>query len=549
MMRRNNLILYLLFLIPIIAILLIKNYAYYWDGVEYAWQVENSPWAETVHKHHLLYTPFCKAIYLLVTSLGISIRSIDLMAVINMVFGLVFLLLCYRCLKLFFPDHPIEIILGLMVIGFGYTFGAFLRNANQYVIPVTICTWLLLRILLSYKTNGRFKIGLFEWGLFFLTVLFHQMAIFLLPAIAFVQYMSLDRNRAGKTILSVCVFLGALFGTYLLIFFISTDQPSVVKFAFWTTDYARKKYWVFNHVKGFLPAVKRSVYIGLLSHKTLFVAPIERLALFLHDFQTTYGNKFIGGAGGWTIFFGFVILALQGLYRMYKSASTRLLATFLLWWILPFMAFFQVFYPYNSFYRLFYILPIVVFIVMGLIYYLETSKSAKILITCLLAGMLVINFIFGYIPESNPENNPYLVLAKSASMVSAPDDLFIFLDSDYHYGMYTRYFGDRDISFYWPLSEKRKKKFNPGEIRQICGETKNWLNDNYGTLYLAHGPYSDDDGFFQFNPTSFLKNPQWLIVHSSQIRLVEKEDIGRRQLNIVEITDLDENLDLASYLK
>jgi len=480
----NRIFLYFLFFIPVVVLIVMKNYAYYWDGISYAINLENLPIEHTFHRHHLVYTPFCYAIYLVISKIGISMRSIDFLIILNIIFGLIYLTACFLIFKMIFHDFPIAAPLGTMFIAISYTFGTYFRNTTPYLIPMAICAVVFLRIISQSRNEKNLRVTPVDWILLFIAVLFHQIALLMLPAVIFAQMMSVNQYRSRIIIRNILIFSISFFGIYLMIFYLTGLYTTQTSFLNWMSGYAFTDFWVFREAKGFLPAIQKSTVESIISHKALFVAPVERSLLRVFEFNRTFSDDFQDRWVGWILFIVIIAFILCGIGSMLRNHAHQRLAKFLLIWILMHIAFFNLFTPYQNFYRMFYLLPLAILMLEGI----KKTRWTRVNLTfgiILLLTFTYVNFLRGFVPESLPENNPYLVFSKKVEEKTDKHDLFIFtMFPDYHYGLYLQYFGNRDVFWLRDFQSYRYPGANFEKLWTISQQTRDFINDNYNKLYL-----------------------------------------------------------------
>jgi hypothetical protein len=356
----------------------------------------------------------------------------------------VYLSACYLILRRIFADFPIAAPLGTFFIAISYTFGTFFRNASPYMIPMSICSLIFLRIIWQSRKEQRFHVTSWDWILLFLAVLCHQIALLVMPAVIFAQMMAVNRYRSRIIIRNIFAFFTALWGIYLVVYYFAVPNPAGVSFFTWVSGYARINFWVFTEVHGFIPVIQKSAIESLMSHKALFIAPVDRTLLRLHDFNMAFGNDYLDSAIGWILFLVIVTFIASGICHLTLNKTHKSLSIFLLIWILPNIVLFQLFTPYQSFYRMFYLFPLVIFFLEGI----RKIKWKGLVLICgifLLLCFVYNNFARGFIPESIPLNNPHLAFAQQVKMNTTDRDTFLFGKGDYFAGFYVRYFGNRDI--------------------------------------------------------------------------------------------------------
>jgi len=527
--RTKSSFLFIIFLIPVIPLLLIRNYAYYWDGVDYAWQVENAPFQYLFHPHHLVYTPFMKALFLGFSSFGLNIRSLDFMIVLNILFGIVYLFLCYFLLKRIFINKQYLAPLGTLIIAITYTFGTYWRNVDAYIIPLAITTLILYRII--QPDLRSLKVSLLDWFLLLLAVLFHQISILALPAVAFAQYYTYSKKRIIKTLLVITGFSISLAIIYVFVFYSMSPHLTHKSFFKWVSEYAVRDYWIFNKINGLPQIIFQSFRESVLSHKMLFLASV-RPWIFLCEDKIMYGRFSFFNYLSWMIFILITFAIIFGAIKLFSNKYYRLLAVFLFIWTAPFIIIFQIFTPDSSFYRLFYLFPFVIFILTTALHFIRT-KLDWMGITLFITGLIVINYTFGFITESFKAINPYLDYAKEVQELTSPRDLFIFSPfPDYSTRIYLSYFTDRDVLMIRLLQSRERASLDDEQLTTLCNESKKWLLSNYDNFYFSRGIVNYSNDFLRISTLDQNKNlPELLVLHKSQIVFTDITEIGTYPFN------------------
>jgi len=533
-MLKKNVIPHIIILSPILFLIGMKNYAYYWDGVEYSWKIENLQIKELFHRHHLLYTPFCKLIYLFLKVIGFEIRAIDVLIWINIIFGIFFLAISFMILRRLIPNSPFSASIGTLLISFSYTFGHFFRNADPYIIPIALLAFILLRI--SDEKNGifTFRVDVFSWLLLFFAVLIHQLSILFLPALMYAQIVSFEKRYWKKTVFVFLVFIVALLITYLVVFITTRDGKTLEAFIKWMSGYATRRFWIFQESEGFFPSIGKSIFEGIMSNITLFLAPVIKANIRLPENFIYDGDPFFGNLVCWILFIILLWLIFDGLRKMYMTPGYKRISKFMLIWLLPYIIFLQFFTPYNYFYRLFYLLPLSIAIVYGGGKLIKPVRN-KFAGSAFLTAFFLLNFIFGYIPDNIILNNRYLVMTNEIVKYSTRDDLFIFpASSDYKEAVYLKYFGDRDIAFFKQFPVEEYSELTDQKLKSICNESREWLIQNYDKLFIAFSREVGWTGYNRYNISSSGKNaPYLLLLNQNQLSLNEKYVFAEKSFRTV----------------
>lgn len=209
-------------------------------------------------------------------------------------------------------------------------------------------------------------------------------------------------------------------------------------------------------------------------------------------------------------------------------------------WIFPFILLFQIFTPYNNFYRLFYILPLAVFLIKGVSGYWGSGKIRfsgfdlfNIIGLILIVIFLSINFGFGFLPESKQYNNPLGVFANDVSKKTSDNVVFIFFgepDIYFKYRTYLRYFGKRDVFLIWQYQSDKHSQVQFDRIDEIADKTEKWLKNSHEYTYIVN---QEGIEFAPYNliipPDSKPGYPETMIIRDDMFEDAENIDIAGMQ--------------------
>jgi len=501
----------------------LKNYAYYWDGVDIAYYLNNPTHPKMFHQHHLLFAPLCYSLFYILSKLGIILKSLDFLVYLNIISGIIFLIIVYVSLNNLFPKSAFSGAVGVLIIGVSYIYGTYLRNSDQYIIPITICSFIILRLIRHFRRTFRLTVSWHDWVLLYIAIMLHQMSLFMIPALVYADLQTDDKYRFKKPLVHFLILIVGLFLTYVLVYFLVNPSHSFWPFLNWAIGYGKKEFWVFKENRPGISIMNLSIKEGIHSSKALFIAPIDRYSVLrLHEFKLVYGNEVVGKFLGWFLYGHFLTFTVYGFYRMLTDTKLKNLSIFFALWILPLMLFMQIFVPYACFYRLFYLFPLIIFIVACINSYLK-SREDIIVGYIVLAIYICTNFIYGFIPESIPSNNPYLMFARYVKENSSQNDLFIMPLDDYFYAKYLRYFGDRDVVKDRYFFVRNYREYPMEEVKSITNKTREWINNRYDNIYIYRVTSIPNIGYLMLIPLFYRPDsPEYLVLNVNQIRYTEK---------------------------
>lgn len=538
-MKPKHIFLYILFLIPIVTLICIKNYAYYWDGVDVAYFMQNPHQPKLFHQHHLLYAPFCYLINIFLIKLGFVFESIDMLVIINIIAGLVFMGSCFYIFRKIFPDSLAIALAGVLIIGVSYTFGTYFRNANPYIISIALISFSCARMTFFIMHKKKLRVTNADWIVLFLATIIHQASMLYLPAFIYAQVKS-DTNVCYKAIAhKLRIFFAMLLGLYILVYLLTSSSPSLESFFNWIIEYAKSEFRVLSEINQSEPLVGRWLLYSIYSHKTLFVAPVTRSVLHLQDYATVNMDVLALKAIGWIIFSLIIYFVIYGIFEMARSRKNSSLLIYIILWIIPYLILLMYFAPYCSFHRLFYLIPLVVFLLNGVKVFAR-RKIFKVAISILLIIYICYNYHCGFVPENKKENNTFLSTALIAKQYATDRNLFIFKDEDYIYAKYMRYFGKKDVAWIRQYSFERNPETSFENIYPACKETSSWLGNNYDSIYISVEYAIDNACLYNLILTTEVQNkPQCMVMFTQQIQHVSMIEFGDKRFLKVKINDFE----------
>ncbi len=357
--------LFLLLFIPLILYVALPTRDYYWDGVGFAVNIEKQHTAASLlYPSHLLYNLWGDWLYRLSDLLGFHVRSLFLMQAANGVLGGLCVFLLHECLRLRnMPDRLA--VAWALVFGFSASWWRFASDANAYV--PTIFLLLCAYILLERYSRGVILAGLVTCA----AMLFHELAIFFIP----VALMRLrNRGRLSSWIFTTAALLPVAIA-YIVAFRAATHETSITAFLAWITVHSPDSGFSFNMFHDALLTLRGTLRLFFGGKLGDFVRDPVSLAAtaVLAIGMVAFGVR--SARGGISI-----------------SRPARHLAV----WTGIYVAFLFLWMPQNTFYRLFYLPPLILMLAM-------TLRST--LVWLFLPVLFLWNFVFLIYPQSRPEFN------------------------------------------------------------------------------------------------------------------------------------------------
>ena len=524
-MTKSRVLIFLLALVPILYLISLKNYFYYWDGVDTAYYLDHPSHRYILHPHHLIFAPFCYAVFTILNYLGYHRSSIHFLVTLNIIAGSFFLFTIYLVFARLFPKFKYGGLYGVYILTASYAFGTYLRNTDQYIIPILLLSLIAFRILRNIR-KGIFTVTILDWILFFIAIMFHQMAFFFLPALIYAEFNSGRKGSYMVVVRNLILLLTASSAAYVLAFWISRPDATIQSFNFWFIGYLKNPFWIFSENRGFYNSFRVSLVESFSSHKALFLAPIDRITILrLPQYLEHRHDVLLSNMINNCIYAVLMVFLVMGLFiTMFSRNYYTKISLFCLIWILPFLIFLQLFVPFQIFYRLYYILPLVI-LILATIETLQVKLYSRIFAILFLVSFAAYNYYYGYLPESKPYNNPYLVLSKVIREQSGRNDLFIFPDQDYFYGKYLRYFGNREVAWIRKFPIEDYPDATKEQVRRINSDSLMY-SKKYSRIFTPS--YTDlKSGPFKIILLSGAE-PEYLMVFPDQIHILRKKHFYNR---------------------
>ncbi|MGB7762017.1 MAG: hypothetical protein WBL61_19455 [Bryobacteraceae bacterium] len=365
--------------LPLTIYLLLPTRNYYWDGVAFAINVEKQlPLRDTLHPNHLIYTAAHVWLYRAALLIGIETRALFLMQFVNSMLAGAGVALIYRALRRR-ALRTESAIAGALAFAFAATWWKFSTDANAYIpsIFLILCANDLLetrrRVVLAGVTHAA-------------AMLFHELAILFLP-------IALWRLKEPKQRLSYAACsLGPTGMAYVLAYRVVCGQFSAGGLAGWAIAHSSDAGFSWSPVRD----------LGLTLEGTLRLFFGGRL-----DQAAAQPVAIIAAVA--------VVACVVGLAVGWKRSGPlrfRVPPRDLLLWTGVYLAFLFVWMPQNTFYRLFYLAPLV----LGACCAVERTRDERVRIDRLLpwmvCGVLFLwNLVFAIYPQSRVENNAALRFA------------------------------------------------------------------------------------------------------------------------------------------
>lgn len=409
------------------ACFLTRNY--YWDGLSFAIDIEHAQtWRDLFNVHHLLYNFIGYGEYLL---LGRSVRALYLMQWTNCLFGGILIWLLYRLLRSL--DVPVpNSSAAAAVLATAATFWKFTTDADSYILANVFLVAAFLTIPRAPLRGALLHVC---------ALMMHQLSALFYP-VALVLLWRRNKDRFWRAALIYTVISGGLtLAAYGAAYHFASHRAAVTSFAGWLTYHAEVPF-VFNPISGagwLILGTARLFAGGKLEPVAFLAAPIS-LALLL-----------------WA---GRTIIRSRDQLRSIRPSGPLLV------WVGIYVGFLFIWEPYNTFYRLFYLTPLVALVAVA------TRALPARPLAAIAAALLCWNFLVYIYPNSRVERNSLLVFALAHQRQWPPGTGIIF--SQLVPDLWTISYFNPQVSWI-PLE-------HPDPVR--VAETAAFFAKNGGKLYL-----------------------------------------------------------------
>jgi hypothetical protein len=385
--------------------LLMPSREFYWDGVGFALAIETGAGTpdSLLHPNHLLYNLMGYAGWKTAALCGLPLRALYLLQACNAAFASAGVYLVWRIANGRAPAARVATWAALL-FAFSAQWWRFAADANAY-IPAVFFLLLSYAILSGSSKPRPVAVGLAHGA----AMLFHQLAIFFLPVgvLGFLFSLGRERERGSKrTRIGDAAKYAAVAGTTTLAAYAAayaTVRPMIGTLGFWdwVTVHATDALFWMNPVHGVRYSLRGTM----------------RLFLGGRVNQLQPGWATIAGA---LAFLGLLALTARLFLRMRRTKPEESPAPespglrgwlrchrLDLLWIAAYFLFLLFWQPQNTFYRLFY-LPPLIFLVAGLPWW----RGRKVQLLALLSAIVCVwNFTVAIYPHSRPQANEVLAFA------------------------------------------------------------------------------------------------------------------------------------------
>ena len=444
---------------------------YYWDGLAFAGQIERVARGDQgidslFHRNHLIYNPIVYVFYVIVRSLGLSVRALTIMQIISALscaFGVaVFFQMARRISGSLYVAS-----VGSALLAVSTCWWRSATDADAYSLSVALVLICLSAVL--SETPRWYVAGATLAG----AILVHELAFLSYPAAVTAVFLSNRiQNRLAFAIKLTLLALGVTFAAYYACAAVLFDIGLPLDVMKWT---ASNPYGVsFSNPIKQLPAFPK-YQVDLI---------------FGHSLK---GFRRFGGATEWT----FAVLGITAAFisiavfrrrasireiarsfwpeRSDRDAEWRRVAALILVWVIPYVLFLLTWEPYFLHYRVYYLPPLVLWFVLALTnYHRKTGRTPSGAVALAVLALSFCNLAFFIGPHIRDSSNLLVVAAKQANSKWNEHTVIYFTDSSPVDGAF-QYFNPETE---WRGATPKAIMRLDDEIQRIDAEGGSvWLND------------------------------------------------------------------------
>ncbi|MEK6283078.1 MAG: hypothetical protein AABN95_22200 [Acidobacteriota bacterium] len=386
---------------------------YFFDGIDFAQTIEDLPafHPSLLHPNHLVYNLVGSIFYRLILGLGINIRAVAALQILNSLLSVLSAYVLFVILKSMLKSRYFCYALTLL-FAFSATWWKFSTDADAY-IPSVLFLLLSFYLALPNRKPKPLLVAL----TYSISLCFHQIAVVSFPVFVvalFFQDASVARQRR---MINALVFGGTAglitLSAYAYSFYRLTQTFNLTNFVRWMVSYAPDESFGFH--------AWNNLGFTLRGHSRLFFGGRLNASKGLVDpFMI---GLFIVLAALFLIFAVQVIRHfkkpdLQWLRALRQDPVRRTLAMLCLLWISLYLIFLFFLLAHHTFYRLFY-LPALI-ILLGLCRDSIKPVLRSYRLALFVAILFITNFVTLIFPYSHVQKYPPLVLALEMNQVWPP---------------------------------------------------------------------------------------------------------------------------------
>lgn len=456
----------IIFLLILLIYLSFPTKNYYWDAVDFALIIEraNGLNVSLLHPNHLLYNYLGYLSYISAKTFSSDIRAIEVLQIISSFFGAAGVTVFYLILRYIFRSEYINLCLTAL-LAFSATWWKYSTDGDSY-IPGIFFLLICFYLILPKKKPRPILLALLHIA----AMLLHQLAIFFFPVLFIGLYLQtkVDDNQKRVSALlkfSLTDFL-ITFGAFCFSFYYLSKNFIVKDFFRWLTWYSPEVGFVSDPLKILSLLIKshsKLLFDGRFNFFSFNFIDTILLALLiisvLFFIYKTIRNREI---------FGQIWKTIRN-----KEFYTGNIFVLCILWILPFFLFLAVFIPGNSFYRLFYVPPVVILFGVIIEFVARSKRTESRHLVFGVAIVFLVNFIFFVHPSNKIREDSPLTLALEMNKQFTGNSVIFYdrIDPDNNLVKYY----NQDVEW---IKIENAEEFQTNLVKSFGENNSTWIDDS-----------------------------------------------------------------------
>ncbi len=392
-------------LFPLLVYWLLPTRDMYWDGVAFAIQIEKAgaDIGSLAHPNHLLYAVFGHWLFAACQSAGRPVRALFLLQFCNGFIASLCAVLLYAILRRT-GVGAFHAACWALLFAFSGTWWKFATDADAYV-PAILFLLAAYAFLLGKPRPA--PAALAHAG----AMLFHELAVFFFPVAIWKLYCQNSGSRARRMrVAGGYAVLAALLTATVYRYMFRIARPPEKGFWSWITAYSPDARFSFNPLRNLVLTLAGTARLFFTGRADLVRAqPMEIAGVIL-----------LAAVGALLIRFRPSRSTISGVGsdpKPWKSLVPLLI------WTGSYVLFLFFWMPQNTFYRLFYLPPVVLLLGAAA----PVCEATRPWLALAAAFVFLWNFTFSIYPRSQIETNPVLNFALQQKSIWQPGDGVAFL--------------------------------------------------------------------------------------------------------------------------
>lgn len=394
---------WLLFVGIAVIYLAFPTRVYYWDGITFAQAIEDASSLDPalVHPNHLIYNFVGYIFYKVLRALGFELRAVTALQILNSLLSAACAGVMFAILSETLRSRYLSVCLTLL-FAFSATWWRFSTDANAY-IPSVLFVALSFYLVLPHHKARPLLLAI----TFFISMAFHQLAVVMFPVLAIGVYLQdgelPPRRRAVNAVLFSMAAAVLIVVTYVYFFYAVTGSFDFGRLLRWTASYSPDAETKFNFWSNLQYSLRGQVRLFFGGRFNLLRGLWNPLIIVLVACLIL--------AVLWVIFAALKKLPrLRGLSEFGLESHQKTVLLLSLVWTALYLVFLFFWLPQNTFYRIFYLPPMILLPGLALSS-LKYKASRSRGLAAFVVAVVLANFLFLIYPFSHVEKYPPLAFA------------------------------------------------------------------------------------------------------------------------------------------